>query len=80
MKSYRILGLAILLLASVPVVGAEHDDMAIELDQYVKKAVKKGIPGASLAVVINGDIRLLRGYGVTKKGGKKKIDSAQCSH
>ncbi|MBC7006767.1 beta-lactamase family protein [Photobacterium sp. BZF1] len=76
MKSYRILGLAILLLASVPVVGAEHDDMAIELDQYVKKAVKKGIPGASLAVVINGDIRLLRGYGVTKKGGKEKIDSA----
>ncbi|MGR5066469.1 serine hydrolase domain-containing protein [Photobacterium sp. DNB22_13_2] len=76
MKSYWTLGLALCLLTSVPVVAAEHDDMAVELDQYVKKAVKKGIPGASLAVVINGDIRLLRGYGVTKKGGKNKIDSA----
>ncbi|AJR05697.1 serine hydrolase [Photobacterium gaetbulicola] len=76
MKSYRTMGLAVWLLASVPVVGAEHDDMALKLDQYVKNAVKKGIPGASLAVVINGDIRLLRGYGVTKKGSKEKIDSA----
>ncbi|MGB7997366.1 MAG: serine hydrolase domain-containing protein, partial [Photobacterium halotolerans] len=29
-----------------------------------------------MAVLVNGEIRLLRGYGVTKVGGDKKIDSA----
>lgn len=56
--------------------AAEHDEIAINLDQYVKKAVKGGLPGASLAVIINGDIRLLRGYGVTKVGGNEKVNSA----
>ncbi|MCW8328697.1 beta-lactamase family protein [Photobacterium sp. SDRW27] len=46
------------------------------LDSYVKKSVQQGIPGASLAVVVDGNIRLLRGYGVTKKGGKTRVNSA----
>ena len=52
------------------------DEIVFALDSYVKESVRKGVPGASLAVIINGNIRLLRGYGVTKKGGSQKVNSA----
>ncbi|MGF1725269.1 serine hydrolase domain-containing protein [Photobacterium nomapromontoriensis] len=76
MNGYQKLCYATYLTISTQSIAAPHDQMAIELDKYVKGVVSKGVPGASLAVVINGDIRLLRGYGVTKKGGKEKVDSA----
>ncbi len=43
--------------------SAPKDEIAFALDSYVKKSVKQSIPGASLAVIIDGNIRLLRGYG-----------------
>ncbi|MGF1689192.1 beta-lactamase family protein [Photobacterium japonica] len=77
MKVCRMRWVALKLgLAVMAVEAAEHDDIAINLDRYVKQAVEKGLPGASLAVIINGDIRLLRGYGVTKVGGDEKVNSA----
>lgn len=76
MNSCRTLVLATCLVASGSVFSAQFDDIAVKLDQYVKKEVKQGLPGAALAVVINGDIRLLRGYGVVKNGSNKKVNSA----
>lgn len=57
-------------------VSAPKDEIVFALDKYAKKSVKQGVPGASLAVIINGNIRLLRGYGVTKVGGKQRVNSA----
>lgn len=75
MRGWLVGCMAILLCVSAAV-AAPNDDIAIELDQYVKQAVKLGLPGASLAVVINGEIRLLRGYGVRKRGGTERVNSA----
>ncbi|WP_245907207.1 serine hydrolase domain-containing protein [Photobacterium sanctipauli] len=75
-KWFRLASFVLLLTFSNFSAAAKHDEIALNLDKYVKNAVKKGIPGASLAVVIDGNIRLLRGYGVTKKGGSQKINSA----
>lgn len=58
------------------VIAAPGDDIVFALDKYVSQAVKTSIPGAALAVIVNGQIRLLRGYGVTKVGGNQMIDSA----
>lgn len=56
--------------------AAPGDEIVFALDKFVNQAVTSSIPGASLAVLVNGEIRLLRGYGVTKVGGDQKIDSA----
>ncbi|WP_303564057.1 serine hydrolase [Photobacterium sp. 1_MG-2023] len=61
---------------SYRVSAAPGDEIVFALDKSVNQAVEQSIPGASLAVIVNGQIRLLRGYGVTKVGGVKKIDSA----
>ncbi|MGF1703174.1 beta-lactamase family protein [Photobacterium makurazakiensis] len=75
-KLCKVLWFAALITITNQSVAANNDDIALNLDTYVKKAVKKGIPGASLAVIIDGNVRLLRGYGVTKTGGAKKVNSA----
>ncbi|MCG7587880.1 serine hydrolase, partial [Photobacterium sp. OFAV2-7] len=72
----RLWSVFLLLLPLGAALPAPKDEIVFALDSYVKKSVKKGIPGASLAVIINGNIRLLRGYGVTKAGGNKRINSA----
>ncbi|MGF1757241.1 beta-lactamase family protein [Photobacterium sagamiensis] len=55
--------------------AAPNDEIAYELSASVREAVKKEIPGAALAVIIDGRIRLLRGYGVTRAGGKERVTS-----
>lgn len=73
---YRLLPIALTLLSGATVQSAPKDEIVFALDSYVKKSVKQGLPGASLAVIVNGNIRLLRGYGVKKAGGSKRINSA----
>ncbi|MGF1716594.1 serine hydrolase domain-containing protein [Photobacterium chitinilyticum] len=73
---YRLWPVILLLLPYGAGYSAPKDEIAFALDSYVKQSVKQSIPGASLAIVIDGNIRLLRGYGVTKAGGKKRINSA----
>ncbi|WP_299012883.1 serine hydrolase [uncultured Photobacterium sp.] len=77
LKFYRLLAAIFLTLyCSAVAFSALNDEIVFALDSYVKKSVKEGVPGASLAVIIYGDIRLLRGYGVTKVGGKNRVNSA----
>ncbi|MEJ2764792.1 serine hydrolase domain-containing protein [Photobacterium sp. MCCC 1A19761] len=66
-----------LLLVALSFVPARaKDELVYALDSYVQKAVKQGIPGASLAIVVHGKVRLLRGYGVTRLGGNQRVNSA----
>jgi len=51
------------------------DKLVYTLHDSVTKAVKKEIPGAAIAIIIDGQIRLLRGYGVKKIGGKNRVTS-----
>lgn len=44
-------------------------------DLMVKKLKSKGIPGAALAIVKVGEPSLAVGYGVTKRGGKQRVDA-----
>jgi CubicO group peptidase (beta-lactamase class C family) len=46
-----------------------------QLDDYVNAAMKKWqVPGLAMAVVKDGKIVLVRGYGVTKVGGDRPVD------
>jgi CubicO group peptidase (beta-lactamase class C family) len=46
-----------------------------QLDDYVKDAMKKWqVPGLAMAVVKDGEVVLVRGYGVTKVGGSRPVD------
>lgn len=49
-------------------------DFVQATEQYVVEEIMPHIPGAALAIIANGQIELLRGYGVRKAGGKKPIN------
>lgn len=75
-KLYGVCPVVLLLVSMFTFPAVAKDEMVFALDRYVRKAVQQGIPGASLAVVVHGKVRLLRGYGVTRIGGKQRINSA----
>ncbi|WP_277422712.1 serine hydrolase domain-containing protein [Photobacterium sanguinicancri] len=66
----------LMMAASGNATSASKDEIVYALDDWVKQAVTTSIPGASLAVVVNGQIRLLRGYGVAKVGSKQRVTSS----
>lgn len=66
----------LMMAASGNATSASKDEIVYALDDWVKQAVATSIPGASLAVVVNGQIRLLRGYGVAKVGSKQRVTSS----
>ncbi|MEZ6040059.1 MAG: serine hydrolase domain-containing protein [Planctomycetaceae bacterium] len=52
------------------------DDVLDGFDSYVVDAMQeRGIPGASIAIIRNGDVLLSRGYGVTRLGGNDEVTS-----
>src|SRR6185295_11835316 len=45
------------------------------LDNYVQRALADwNIPGAAVCIVKNGEVVLMKGYGVKKLGGTDKVD------
>ena len=70
--------LPILLLSALA--GADDDlahrpvDFVQATEQYVVEEVMPHIPGAALAIIANGQIELLRGYGVREVGGNEPIN------
>lgn len=45
-----------------------------KLDSFIAEAMKQtGVPGAAVAVVQDGQVVFEKGYGVRKRGGKKKV-------
>ena len=54
----------------------EVDDVVAEFDSHALEVIKKQeAPGAAIAIVVNGRIVLLKGYGVTKTGGTDFINT-----
>jgi len=45
------------------------------LEQYLVEEVMPEIPGAALAVIVDGHIELLRGYGVRREGQSRDVDT-----
>ncbi|WP_341936935.1 serine hydrolase domain-containing protein [Marinimicrobium sp. C2-29] len=61
--------------------AAASDDMSHRpvdyvqaLEQYLVEEIMPHIPGAALAVIADGQIELLKGYGVRRAGGSKPIN------
>jgi CubicO group peptidase (beta-lactamase class C family) len=56
--------------------GARADDRFAGLDPYVRDAMGTwGVPGLALAVVKDGEIVLMRGYGISEIGGDRAVDA-----
>ncbi|MGH2583527.1 MAG: serine hydrolase domain-containing protein, partial [Dehalococcoidia bacterium] len=54
---------------------AQGSDFATALDQFVRGALQTyGVPGASVAVVSEGETIFLRGYGVRRLGEPAPVD------
>ena len=45
------------------------------LEQYLVEKVMPDIPGAALAVIVDGNIELLQGYGVRREGQAQRVDA-----
>lgn len=49
-------------------------DYVLALEQYLVEEILPSIPGAALAVIADGEIELLEGYGVRRAGGAEPIN------
>jgi CubicO group peptidase (beta-lactamase class C family) len=58
-------------LAPAPFMGALVD----QLDAYIADLMgRTGVPGASVAIVVDGEVAFVSGYGVTESGGSQPVD------
>ncbi len=77
MKNYSLIAFAVLSLLVASWVGESRsaDEELDGLDAFVELAMEQyGVPGASVAVVKDGDVVYLKGFGVRKIGSKEKVD------
>ncbi len=82
----RVSGLSALLTRALPVlllpaVALADDDLAHRpvdyvqaTEQYVAEEIMPHIPGAALAIIADGQIELLRGYGIRQEGKPETVD------
>jgi CubicO group peptidase (beta-lactamase class C family) len=69
------LGIAALRLAPPAQAQAVPADFAADLDRFIRGALQSfGVPGASVAVVLDGRTIFLRGYGVRRLGEAAPVD------
>ncbi|WP_347329920.1 serine hydrolase domain-containing protein [Marinimicrobium locisalis] len=65
---------------AAPSFAAEADlsdrpiDYVLATEQYVVEEVLPHVPGAALAIIADGQIELLKGYGTRRQGGSEPID------
>ena len=76
----KLSGIPLLLLAAFLTLPAHAADLAdgadnrlLELEEYFNATILPHIPGAALAVVANGQVELIKPYGVRKAGANDRI-------
>ena len=77
MRSLRMLGTALALIATLGVCAAAAAQAPLaDLDAYVQEAMRQWkVPGLAVAVVKDGKVVLVRGYGVRELGKPERVDA-----
>lgn len=80
MKKALVLTILLAFAATIGVVRAQEVKLPTfvtdSLDSYVKRAMSSwNVPGLSVAVVKDGKVVLMKGYGVTRIGGTEPVDA-----
>lgn len=54
-------------------VGGPQEEFVEKFKDYVEESIVPRVPGLALAIIANGQVRVLEAYGVKKSGGKDEI-------
>lgn len=75
MRSIKLFPLAVLLFCFVPAISQTPSFIKDSLDSYIDRGMKQWqIPGLAIAVVKDGKVVVMKGYGVRQWGKEDKVD------